>query len=279
MRRIFREPLFQFLLIGAGLFFLYALVNQRQEKGEIVIDDNLIRELTAKWQMEWNKSPQPDDLKGLLQSYVEQEALYREALSMHLDHNDEIVKRRMVQKMEFLSEDMAAAPELTDSMLRAYFNIHKSRYVRPARYTLRQVFFSRDSRADAWGDARRALAGGDPETAGDRLGLPSRYANASGDRLGEDFGSDFSAALDTLPVGKWSGPVISGYGIHLVFIEAKQASDVARYEEVAARVSADCRTEAERKLRKEWIASLLKKYPVRIDVSDTALKKSIGENF
>ena len=107
MKRIISEPLFQFLTIGALLFFVYGLINTEESRNEIVVDTNLINELVAKWELKRNRQPSLQELKGLVNQYIEQEVLYREALAMNLDHNDEIVKRRLAQKMEFLSDGLA----------------------------------------------------------------------------------------------------------------------------------------------------------------------------
>ena len=93
MKRIIKEPLFQFLLIGLGLFLFYNLVNTEEAENEIVIDTFLINELAAKWKMKRTREPSLQEIKGLVESYIEQEVLYREALAMNLDHNDEIIKR------------------------------------------------------------------------------------------------------------------------------------------------------------------------------------------
>ena len=279
MRRIFREPLFQFLLIGAGFFLVYNVVNKRQHKGEIVIDNNLISELSARWEMQWNREPQFDELTGVVQSYIGQEILYREALSMNLDHNDEIIKRRLAQKMEFLSDGMSDALQPTEKMLKEYYEKNKQNYTRPSVYTLRHVYFSSDKRNSPWIDAQRALASGNPENAGDNLSMPSRYTSTGATRLAVDFGQAFASVLDTLPVGKWTGPINSGYGIHLVFIEEKKPSGFFSFEEITDKVTADYNFDASKEFRIELLSTLLKNYTINIDVTDKHLKKVLSENF
>ena len=279
MLKIIKEPLLQFILIGAVLFFVYNLLNTKQDKDVIVIDSNIINELSAKYKMQWTREPGLQELSGLIDTYVEQEVLYREALSMDLDQNDEIIKRRLAQKIEFLSDDLYESLEPSESMLRMYYETHKDYYVKPPVYSLRQVYFSIDKRSEAWKDAEKALSEKQPENSGDMLLLPMQYTNTNTTKLALDFGHGFTAALDSLPIGKWTGPVKSGLGVHLVFIINKKPSGFFSFEEVANKVKVDYSFETSTAFRKELIATMMKKYTINIDVSDGELTKALHEKF
>ena len=157
MKKILKEPLLHFLLIGAVLFLVYNLVNTEQKENEIIIDDNLINELAAKWELMRNRQPNLQELKSLVASFIEQEILYREALAMNLDHNDEIVKRRLAQKMEFISDELAEVLQPTEEMLKEYYEKNIENYTKPSVFTFKQVYFSQDKRTSAVEDAKRIL--------------------------------------------------------------------------------------------------------------------------
>ncbi len=112
MRKILKEPLFHFLLLGALIFALYGIVNRKtDDEGTIIIDDFDINNIIASWEMQWKRLPTDEELKNLIQQNIKQEIFYQEALKMNLDHNDEIIKRRLSQKMQFLSNDLASMNE------------------------------------------------------------------------------------------------------------------------------------------------------------------------
>jgi hypothetical protein len=100
MNKLVKEPLFQFLLIGLGFFILYGLVNKQNNREDtIVIDTYNVNNIIASWELQWKRLPTDEELKSLIQQDIKQEIFYREALKMNLDHNDEIIKRRLAQKM------------------------------------------------------------------------------------------------------------------------------------------------------------------------------------
>ena len=157
MKKILKEPLVQFLTIGALLFFVYGLINTEELRNEIVVDTNLINEFVAKWELKRNRQPSLQELKGLVNQYIEREELYREALAMNLDHNDEIVKRRLAQKMEFISDALAETLQPTEEMLVTYYEEHKENYIKSPIYTMQQVYFSEEKRGNVFEDVKSAL--------------------------------------------------------------------------------------------------------------------------
>lgn len=266
-----KEPLVHFLGIGALLFLLYGMVNTEVEMEEIVIDNALVSELVAKWELKRDRQPNLNELRGMVDEYITQEVFYREALAMNLDHNDEIVKRRLAQKMEFISDDLAQSLQPTEEVLQSYYEHNKQHYVKAPSYTLTQVFFDKSKRTDANLDARKALLMDDPSTVGDQIFIPKKYQMTSADKLARDFGSSFIMALDTLPIGQWTGPIRSGIGIHLVKIDQKVPGDYYTYEQVANRVSTDYNFEASRNFKQELIKTLLKKYTLTFDLASDTL--------
>lgn len=244
MKRLLREPLFHFLLIGAALF---ALFHNRQpahdaspSSREIRLSLDELAQLTVLFQSQWRREPTVDELDRLIENKVQQEVLYREALNMGLDKGDEIVKRRMAQKMQFLAEDVAAAREPTTEELKKWFTNNSQKFEMPARFSFRHLYFSPDKRgANAHSDAVRALTtiGGqseDSKLAGslaDLFMFQDYYRDRAPDYLGKEFGPQFAQAVEKLPAGSWQGPIESGYGWHLVFVDTVIPARIPAFEE------------------------------------------------
>ena len=245
MRHLFREPLVQFLLIGAVLFGLYSLTQSgRQATGapkEIRLSLDDIAQLTQLYQSQWRRPPTSQELERMVENKVQQEILYREALAMGLDKDDEIVKRRMAQKMQFLAEDVAAAREPTTAELRSWFEKNSAQFAQPPRLSFRHVYFSPDQRgARARDDAELALAklAGQPVDAkiarslADPFMFQDYYRDRAPDYLAKEFGPPFALAVAKLAPGSWQGPIESGFGWHLVFVDTAIPGRVPDFEEI-----------------------------------------------
>ena len=163
MKRFLREPLTHFLLLGAVLFGVYSLTPSGSmataPSKEIRLSQDEIAQLIQLYESQWRRPPTPQELGRMVDNKVEQEILYREALAMGLDKDDEIVKRRMAQKMQFLAEDVAAAREPTTAELRSWFEENSAKFAQPPRLSFRHLYFSPDRRgARARGDAEAGAA-------------------------------------------------------------------------------------------------------------------------
>ncbi|MGA8052359.1 MAG: peptidylprolyl isomerase [Burkholderiales bacterium] len=243
MKRLLREPLVHFLLIGAVLFGLYSVTQSGRPatSKEIRLSLDEIAQLTLLYQSQWRRPPTPQELERMVENKVQQEVLYREALAMGLDKDDEIVKRRMAQKMQFLAEDVAAAREPTTAELRSWFEKNSAKFAQPPRLSFRHLYFSPDRRgARARDDAEQALAklGGQPVDAkiasslADPFMFQDYYRDRAPDYLAKEFGPQFAVAVAKLPPGSWQGPIESGFGWHLVFVDTVIPGRVPAFEEV-----------------------------------------------
>jgi parvulin-like peptidyl-prolyl isomerase len=245
MRRLLREPLVHFLLIGAVLFGLYGVTQSGRPatatSKEIRLSLDEIAQLTLLYQSQWRRPPTPQELERMVENKVQQEVLYREALAMGLDRDDEIVKRRMAQKMQFLAEDVAAAREPTTAELRTWFEKNSAKFAQPPRLSFRHVYFSPDRRGTrARDDAEQALAklAGQPEDAkiasalADPFMFQEYYRDRAPEYLAKEFGPQFAVAAAKLPPGSWQGPIESGFGWHLVFVDTLIPGRVPAFEEV-----------------------------------------------
>lgn len=158
MKKLIKEPLAHFVVLGILLFLLYGLVNKKTDSRDyIVIDDFDLESIISSWEMQWKRLPTERELKNLIEQNIKQEIFYQEALKMNLDHNDEIIKRRLSQKMQFLSNDLATINEPTDEELMRYYDKNFKKYLTPYKYSFYQIIFSPDKRLDNHSDAIHVL--------------------------------------------------------------------------------------------------------------------------
>jgi len=238
-----REPLVHFAILGAILFLAYAVASDlfaEDQARQIVMDESAIATLADGWERQWQRPPTAEELRGIVDARVREEVLYREAQAMGLDVNDIVVRRRMVQKMELLSQDLALLADPTDAELRAFFAENPDDYQVPPRVSFSHVYFNIDQRgAAARDDAIRvleALRSADPQPVsapelGDRFMLAYDYRLQAPAEIQRSFGSGFAEDLLDMQPG-WNGPIGSGYGLHLVNITERVESRAPEYEEV-----------------------------------------------
>lgn len=238
LTRILREPLLHFALIGATVF---AVAGWREGDfggpQEIVITEGDLRQMLIAWRAQGLPEPTPAAFRQMLEIKVREEVLYREALAMGLDKEDVIVKRRMAQKMDFLAEDLSALHEPTRQELAAYFAAHEAEFAIPPRISFRHAYFSPDTHGNgAEAAAEAALAAGDVTAGASRFMFQDVYRQSAPDDVARVFGPDFAGAVFGLAPGAWSGPVQSGYGWHLVHVDAMVPGRVPELEEVEEEV-------------------------------------------
>ena len=263
--RWLREPLVHFLLAGLALFLLYRTLNpasaDREASNRITLTADDLRQITVSWLAQGRPPPTPEQMKSLVEAKVREEVLFREALALGLDKNDIIVKRRLAQKMEFLAEDLSTIEDPTPEELKAWFAANADRFASPPRVSFRHLYFSPDRRgAHARDDAARALEklAGKPADSpvaarlADRFMFHDYYRDRSFDQVASVFGPQFAQALLQSNPGAWQGPVESGYGWHLVWIDTREPKRLPAFEEVAPEVKqvwlAERRSDRKRKI-------------------------------
>jgi peptidyl-prolyl cis-trans isomerase C len=272
-----KEPLLHFLFIGAAIYLLYGAfaepVPEEVDK-TIVVSAGEIEWMQTAWQKRWNRLPTPEEFDGLMQQYIRETVLYREALTMGLNKHDQVIRRRLAQKLEFLAKDLVALTPPTDEELLTYFDAHQDRYQEPARYTFTQVFIDPDKRGDATlADAEKIkatlIARGDAidnaGILGDAFMLQNYYPEKEQAEIQKLFGSGFAESLIDLSPGQWHGPVLSGYGVHLVYVDNVSEPPAPVFAEVRERVMQDWKTEKGEELNEKFYANLRDRYTVVIE--------------
>ncbi len=274
-----REPLLHFLALGAVLFAGHRWVAPPALTTRIVLSASVIRGLRQEHLRRNGSAPTPDEEAALIRRYVDNEILYREAVVQGLDRGDIIVRRRLVQKMEFVLEGAEPLPEPTDADLEAYLNTHAERYAVAARATLTHVFASADRYgADAAQVAKefraQVLAGADPSGLGDPFLRGRDFAQRTERDLAGIFGAAFGAQVMSLPVGPWSEPLRSSYGFHIVRVGERTEGRLPRLDEVRSAVLGDWQEEQRAQAQRAALARLRQRYEIRFEDSGKTAQAS-----
>jgi peptidyl-prolyl cis-trans isomerase C len=269
LRAVIREPLLHFVVIGALLFAITALREQHSERSEIRITAGEVAQLAAFWETQAQRKPTAVELQALIDERIDEDVLAREAVRLGLDRDDVIVRRRLAQKMAFVSDDLAIVAEPSESELREYFDAHRENYATPDLYALRHVYFNPDRRPALDADAQRALQrltrGANADEVGDPFMLPRELADVSRDDIARDFGSIFADAVTGSTPGTWSGPVRSPFGVHLVKLESHTPRSVASFEDVRARVREAYLQRQQREANAALRAKLREQYEIVVE--------------
>jgi len=275
--KLLREPLLHFMFIGAAIYLLYGVFAEpvpEEDDKTIVVSAGELEWMRSNWQKRWNRLPTQEEFDGLIQQYIKETVLYREALTMGLNQHDTIIRRRLAQKLEFLAKDLVALTPPTEEELQSWFAENRDRYQEPTRYTFTQVFFDPDKRGDATlADAEKIkaqlMAQGDavdnPGALGDDFMLQNYYPEKDPIEIQKNFGRGFTESLVELSPGQWHGPVLSGYGVHLVYVSHVSEPPEPVFAEVRERVAQDWKTERGEELNAQFYANLREQYTVVIE--------------
>lgn len=237
LRRLLREPLLHFLLIGALLFVVFALRQQpeTQSSNRIVVDAGQVEQLAAQFRRTWMRPPTQQELEGLTESLVRDEVYYREALALGLDKDDPVMRRRMRQKLEFIFEDLTAETP-TDEQLATYLEENTDYFRIEPRVSFQQLYLNPDQHLDPAAEARELLAGleagAKPAESGDPSLLPADMTLASTSEIARTFGREFADELSGMQPGGWAGPVYSGLGLHVVRVTEREEGRLPELAEV-----------------------------------------------
>ncbi len=275
LRRWLHEPLLHVLLIGAALLAVYDVLNpgasQPQDANHIVITADDLAQIQIAWMAQWGRPPTTEEMRNLLDGKIREEILFHEATALGLDKDDTIVKRRLAQKMEFVMDDVAALHEPTDGELRRWFEQNTQRFALPNLVTFRHLYFSPDLRGtrarDDAADALRKLVGRPdeaPEVGGlaDRFIFQDFYAERSPDEVAGIFGTSFAHALSGLKEGQWQGPIESGLGWHLVWVELKIPGRVRAFEEIRATIKSEWMDEQRAEAKRRMFETMRARYQI-----------------
>jgi PPIC-type PPIASE domain len=278
LSRLAREPLVQFLLIGALLFTVYAVRGPAAgpDSRRIVVSGAQVDYLATNFARTWQRPPTTTELKGLVDDYVREEIAVREAMAMGLDRDDTIMRRRLRQKLEFVTQDVIDSVPATADDLERWYQDHLDAYSAESEIAFRQVFIDRDRRgASARAAAEQILAelrqqsDVDAADRGDVTMLPASMPASSVSEVARTFGQDFADRVLGLEPGRWQGPVESSFGLHLVFVDTETPAYALDFAAVAPLVERDFLADRRKRELDAFYAKLLERYDVVLDFDDT----------
>ncbi|MFN0056646.1 MAG: peptidyl-prolyl cis-trans isomerase [Planctomycetales bacterium] len=278
IKSVVREPLFQFLVLGGALFGVW-LIRKPQStptepsRPQILITESRIDSLIDQFAKTRQRPPTPQELRGLVDDFLQEEMFYREALAMGLDKDDSIVRRRLRQKMELLVEDLISAAQPTEQQLAQFLEDHADQFRVDQRVALRQVFLNPEKHPDGLEQAIAELKGSldahsNPEEHGDPFLLPALFELTSVRQLTQMFGGEFGQAVFALKAGEWLGPISSAYGEHLVFVDAKDEGRLPALDEIRPAVELEWFARRRADAKRDFYEKLRARYEITIETRD-----------
>jgi peptidyl-prolyl cis-trans isomerase C len=273
VRRWLREPLLHSLVAGALIFAIYQLLNPTanltDRANQIVLTKDDLRQLAVHWLAQGRPLPTADQMHALIEQRISEEVLSREAVALGLDRDDEIIKRRLAQKMDFLAADIAALQDPGDAELRVWYTQNSDRFALSPRASFRHLYFSFDrpgarDRAVGILDKISGKPADAPEVVrvADPFMFQDYYAERAPDQIAKEFGPGFAKAVFQLKPGAWQGPIQSGYGWHLVFVSTIEPGRVPAFEEVEADVKSAWLDQKQREIKRIAFEAMRARYTV-----------------
>jgi parvulin-like peptidyl-prolyl isomerase len=271
-KTLLREPVLHFLLIGVVLFVAYGRLAPADKSGaRIVVTQPMIDGMALEYQTRWSRPASEQELARLVDAYVRDEILYREGVAQGLDRDDPVIKRRVRQKLEVVAEEQLTRDAPTDTELAAYLAKHAERFTRPGTVSFEQIYFAAATPAAEVEAARTAaLRGSDPARLGQPTMLPPSAQKAPLDLAARDFGREFAAELEKLPLDAWAGPLRSAFGQHLVRVTARTPALTPLLAEVRAAVAREWENERRTASLAENYETLRGRYEVVIEAAAAA---------
>jgi hypothetical protein len=276
VKPILKEPLLHFFVLGAAIFTAYSLLSKpgSATPGNIVVTEGQVEHLAAGFAKTWQRPPTDGELKGLIDDWVRDEIATREAMALGLDKGDTVIRRRLRQKLEFISDDIAAQTEPTDADLKAYLQAHAESFRVEPRFTFSQVYLDPAKHGDDLGrDTAQLLAqlkrpGGnvDSSALGDSLLLEHTFQSVPISEIAKQFGEGFAAKLSELAPGQWQGPVESGYGVHLVLVSERTEGRPPEFADARDDVLREWANAQRLEANEKFYEELSKRYTVTISV-------------
>jgi hypothetical protein len=276
LRRLLSEPLTHFAILGAILFVCGQVYAARTNTYRIEVTPAHVAQLSHKYELQFGRPPDPVTLDRLVRDDIHDEILFRQGMALKLDQDDEIVRRRIVQKEQFLLQNLSAPAEPTDAQLAAYYAAHHDLYAAPPRVTFSHIYFGVGPGGDAAAQARaKAVLGklSASVTRGPELGdaFPDLYDFSAfePEQVERLFGhTPLSQAVFTAPVGRWSGPFRSAYGWHLIHVDARVAGGPTPLSEIGDRVRTDYLQAASDKANAQAFDKIARRF--------TVVRKDVG---
>jgi hypothetical protein len=273
-KRLWKEPLLHFLLLALVIFAAYGVIGPTggMRPEGIVVTVPKIKQLGVVFAKTWQRPPNTQELKGLIDDYVKEEIYVREAVALGIDQDDPVIRRRLRQKMEFMYDTGVDTLVPSDAELDAYLKAHTAAFAVDPMTAFQQVFLNPQQHDDRVEKDTAAILTSllatpvvDPATLGDATLLPSELPLTGKQTIIQTFGEEFAEALDKLPLDQWAGPIRSGYGLHIVRVSKREAGHLPMLGVVRDTVAREWTNAKRKELDDARFNELLKRYPVSIE--------------
>ncbi|MBB4509628.1 peptidylprolyl isomerase [Rhizobium leguminosarum] len=274
LKRVLREPLVHFLGLALLIFVGYGLLgaDTDDKPDSIVVTAPKIEQMATVFTKTWQRPPTAEELKGLIDDHVKEEILVRQALEIGLDRDDTVVRRRLRQKMEFLNAADAETLTASDAELDAYLKANAATFEIDPMLAFQQIVLNPQRHGEAIEQKAAAILevllsqpAADPTSLGDASLLPPELPLTSKTSIGQSFGADFAEELDKISAGQWTGPVKSGFGLHLIRVSERVPGRVPALEVVRDAVAREWTNAKRKELEDQRFTELLKRYVVSIE--------------
>jgi hypothetical protein len=287
-QRFWREPFFHFTLIAVLIFVVDAWLRDRSDAagaGEIVVTAGRIENLSAMFEKTWQRPPTDEELQGLVNTYIRDEALFREGVALGVDQDDNVIRRRVRQKVDFFVDELASPAEPEEADLQGWLDEQSENYAVPAVFTFVQIYLDPQQNGESIGaridelliELQAADTDIDISMLGDATLLRPAYVDYRADLVANSFGHSFAKQLEEAPVGQWSGPIESAYGVHLVYMEAMTPARIPELAEVRDEVARDWRREKREAAVAEFHEQAVARYEVTVEWPESSTA-SAGAN-
>lgn len=283
VKNFLTEPLFHFLILATLVFGLYGFLNTENESdNSIVISANQLDKISNRFRLQWNRVPTNQELENLVELHVKEEILYQEALKLGLDENDQIVRRRMAQKIQFIEEDVSKIPVPEEEMLRTWFNENTHLFSTPKRVSFKHLYFSPDKNGGMQKSFELASATFEdvkeanfetklPADISDQFMGQDHFSNVSVSYIQKQFGSEFAAGVAQATDKAWTKPIRSGFGWHLVYIDDIEDESLPEYSAIKDTVKGAWLEVSKRTVWEDYYNGLLEKYTVSIEYDENGV--------
>jgi peptidyl-prolyl cis-trans isomerase C len=283
VNRIIRKPLVHFLLLGTVLYLLYGFISDKIVEAidierTITVTNGEIAMMEDSWQKQWNRPPTEEEREGLINAYIKEMVFYRVALEMGLDKNDVRVRRLLGQKLQFITNDLIKPEPPVDNELERYLKDNSERFTSPQRVTMTQIFFDPDKRENqTLVDAENAIlilnkidiGSVNASEYGDRMMMQNYYPRKTESEIAKYFGSEFAKSVFELETNKWQGPILSGYGTHVVYLHDRQIPDTPNLNDIMEQVTWEWMNEKQQELNELYYKGLVDRFEIVIEKPET----------
>jgi len=280
MPSLLKDPLVHFLVLGACLFvFFFWRGDADDQPQRIRISAEQVAQLRQAATLLQGRAPSDQELEELIEPTIREEILYREALALGLDENDDEVRTRLVEKMQYLTQDLADPEPASEQELREFFDASPDLFRVPELVTFDQIFFSpmqrgNDLDTDVAAAIEQLVGGHDGSGLGDRTPLQDQFVGAPRERVDVLFGTALTDAVFTMQPGVWSGPYESDFGWHVVrLVERTQALQPA-FEAVREQALQLFAEQRRRQANEAGYAEIRARYDIIVDWPDIDLNET-----